>query len=190
MKTFLTLILAAGLLVTTPAIYGQKSEMKVSDSKIVWTGKKVGGSHTGHIKLLSGYLEKSGEAFVDGKFVADMTSISNTDIDDSDTRAKLVGHLKSDDFFSVDEYPNATLVIEKGEKLADNTYKFTGKLTIKGNTNPVSFEARADGETFKGKLTVDRAKYNVRYGSGSFFDNLGDNLIYDDFDLDFEVTFE
>ncbi|WP_462317337.1 YceI family protein [Marinilabilia sp.] len=190
MKKMITLILAVGLLAASPSLFAQKSEMSVTDSKITWTGKKVTGSHEGHIKLLSGYLEKSGEDFVSGKFVVDMTSISNQDIDDPETRAKLVGHLKSDDFFSVDEYPTATLVIENGEKSGVDKYKFTGKLTIKGNTNPVSFEATADDKTFEGKLVVDRAKYDVRYGSGSFFDNLGDKMIYDDFELDFMVTFE
>jgi len=190
MKTLTTLIVALGLLVTSPSLYAQKSEMNVTDSKITWTGKKVTGSHTGHIKLLSGFLEKSGEDFVSGKFVVDMTSISNQDIDDPETKAKLVGHLKSDDFFSVDKYPTATLLIESGEKTGADNYKFTGKLTIKGNTNPVSFEAKADGKSFNGKLVVDRAKYDVRYGSDSFFDNLGDKMIYDDFELEFQVTFE
>jgi polyisoprenoid-binding protein YceI len=190
MKKLSTLILALGFLVMTPAAFGQKSELKIEDSKIVWTGKKVGGSHNGAIELLSGYLEKSGDSFVSGKFVADMTSISNYDIDDEDSKAQLVGHLKSDDFFSVDEYPTATLEIKNGEKLESGKYKFTGTMTIKGQTNPVSFEAEVTGKTFSGVLVVDRAQYNVRYGSGSFFDNLGDNLIYDDFELDFEVTFK
>ncbi len=190
MKKLTTLIMAMGMLIFAPAVYAQTSELSVEESKIVWTGKKVGGSHTGEIQLLSGYLEKSGDQFVSGKFVADMTSISNDDIKDADSRAKLVGHLKSDDFFSVDEHPTATLEIDNGEEVSPGTYKFTGEMTIKGHTNAVSFEADVDGETFSGKLTVDRSKYYVRYGSGSFFDNLGDNLIYDEFDLEFEVTFE
>lgn len=190
MKRISILIMALGLLLMAPVAYGQKSELKVEDSKIAWTGKKVGGSHTGEIQLLSGYLEKSGDAFVSGKFVADMTSISNYDIEDEDSKAQLVGHLKSDDFFGVDEYPTATLEIKNGEKIESGKYKFTGNMTIKGQTNPVSFEAEVDGKTFAGKLVVDRSKYNVRYGSDSFFDNLGDNLIFDDFELDFKVTFE
>lgn len=190
MKTLSTLIIAFGLLLTMPAVHGQKSEMNVTDSQITWTGKKVAGSHTGHVKLLSGYLEKSGNDFISGKFTVDMTSITNTDIEDPESKAKLVGHLKSDDFFSVNEYPTATLEIKNGEPISPGKYKFTGEMTIKGETNPVSFETMVDDKTFTGKLTIDRSKYNVRYGSGSFFDNLGDNLIYDDFDLDFQVVFE
>ncbi len=188
MKTLSTLILALGFLVLAPAANGQKSELNLADSKITWTGKKVGGSHTGHIDLSSGRLEKSGDDFVSGKFVADMTSITNQDIKDEDSKAKLEGHLKSDDFFSVDKYPTATLEIENGENTGGDNYQFSGKMTIKGQTHPVSFEANAKGKTFKGTLTIDRAKYNVRYGSKSFFNNLGDNMIYDDFDLEFEVT--
>ena len=190
MKKLTILIALVAIWLPTSVLYAQKSKLSVTESEITWTGKKVTGSHTGTIKLLSGYLEKSGEDFVDGKFVVDMTSISDKDIDDPKTRAKLEGHLKSSDFFSVDEYPTATLFIENGEKTGEGTYQFSGKLTIKGNTNPVSFEAKAEGSTFNGKLVIDRAKYNVRYGSGSFFENLGDNLIYDDFELVFNVTFE
>jgi len=190
MKINLISMLLAGLLFLAPSAFGQNMKVNVSKSSIVWTGKKIGGSHTGHIQLLSGYLTKSGDGFVEGKLVADMASLSNTDLEDKEMRAKLIGHLKSDDFFSVEKYPTATLVIESGEKVSEGIYQFSGKMTIKGTTNPVSFEARSDGSTFKGKLTVDRSKYDVRYGSGSFFDNLGNNLIYDDFDLDFEVTFE
>ncbi|MGQ1889409.1 YceI family protein [Thermophagus sp. OGC60D27] len=190
MKKIVISMLSVMLFFTAPSAFGQKMKLNVAKSKIVWTGKKVGGSHTGHIQILSGYLTKSGDRFVAGKIVADMTSLSDTDLEDEEMRAKLIGHLKSDDFFSVDKYPTATLVIESGEMVSDGTYQFAGKMTIKGHTNPVSFEAKADGKVFKGKLTVDRSKYDVRYGSGSFFDNLGDNLIYDDFDLEFEVIFE
>lgn len=190
MKKLTLLIVAIGFFIASPALYAQKSEMSVTDSKITWTGKKVTGSHTGHIKLLSGYLEKSGDDFVSGKFVVDMTSISNEDIDDPDNKAKLVGHLKSDDFFAVDKYPTATLVIQNGEKAGSDTYEFSGEMTIRDQTNPVSFEASADGKTFRGTMVIDRSKYNVRFGSGSFFDNLGDKLIYDDFELEFNVSFE
>jgi polyisoprenoid-binding protein YceI len=189
MKTLFTLIMVMGILALSPYANGQKAELNVAESNITWTGKKVTGSHTGNINLLSGYLVKSGDEFVSGKFVVDMTSISNADIEDPDTKAKLVGHLKSDDFFSVDKFPTAILEINSGEKRpGGGAYIFKGKMTIKENTNPVSFEATSKDKTFVGTLTVDRSKYNVRYGSDSFFDNLGDNMIYDDFDLEFVVT--
>ncbi|SFE88545.1 YceI family protein [Thermophagus xiamenensis] len=190
MKKFLISIFSVGLFLTAPLAFGQKMELNVSKSSIVWTGKKIGGSHTGNVQFHSGYLTKSGDRFVKGEFVVDMTSLSNTDLEDEGLRAKLIGHLKSDDFFSVEKYPTATLVIKNGVKVNDSTWKFEGTLTIKGISNPVSFEATADGQVFKGVLTVDRSQFDVRYGSKSFFDNLGDNLIYDDFDLAFEVSFE
>jgi polyisoprenoid-binding protein YceI len=111
----------------------------------------------------------------------------NTDLTDPEWNAKLIGHLKSDDFFSVATFPTAELVITKVD---GNT--FSGKLTIKGITNPVSFMATSqkDGANtvYKGTLTIDRSKYNVRYGSKSFFDNLGDKVIYDEFTLDFSLV--
>jgi polyisoprenoid-binding protein YceI len=118
-----------------------------------------------------------------------MNSIVDTDLADASWNAKLVGHLKSDDFFGVATYPTADLVITKVE---GNTY--SGNLTIKGVTNPTSFTAIAskDGKStvYKGTITVDRSKYNIKYGSKSFFDNLGDKVIYDEFTLDFSLVAE
>ena len=127
-----------------------------------------------------------GDQLVGGEFVVDMTSISNEDLS-GDNRAKLEGHLKSDDFFGVENYPTAKLVITNVVK-NENTYKVTGDLTIKETTEPITFDLEEAGDNFTTTLTIDRSKYNVRYGSGSFFDNLGDKTIYDDFTLDINLS--
>ncbi|MBL7970459.1 MAG: YceI family protein, partial [Prolixibacteraceae bacterium] len=126
-----------------------------------------------------------------GKVVIDMQSIVVEDIKDAGTNAKLVGHLKSDDFFSVATHPTAELNVTKVVSNGDS-HTFTGNLTIKGITNPATFTATSSKEgkatVYKGTLTIDRSKYNVRYGSNSFFDNLGDKAIYDEFTLDFNLV--
>jgi polyisoprenoid-binding protein YceI len=192
MKNWSVLIVAVGFLMAMPVLYGQTKQLDVENSKILWEGRKVTGAHLGQISLLSGFLEKSGENFGSGQFVVDMTSIVNLDLEDEATNAKLVGHLKSDDFFGVDKFPSSTLAIKHGKLKEQGVYTFSGNLTIKEKTHPVTFEARVDemGETlkFKGTLTIDRSKYDVRYGSKSFFDNLGDKIIYDEFKLDFDIT--
>jgi polyisoprenoid-binding protein YceI len=108
-------------------------------------------------------------------------------IRESEGNARLEGHLKSDDFFSVAKYPVSKLVITGSSSFDKGTGVVTGTLTIKGITNPIEFKAslqrKDDGLWFYSNITVDRTKYNIRYGSGSFFDNLGDKTIFDEFNL-------
>ncbi|MGQ1947423.1 YceI family protein [Geofilum sp. OHC36d9] len=172
----------------------QTLKLVKTDSHIEWTGKKIGGSHHGNINFTSGTLVYKENNYTDGVFIVDMKSITNTDLTDKDTNAKLIGHLKSDDFFGVEKYPTAKLIITKGVSTKKGNYEFTGSLTIKDKTNPVTFNVvrsvKEGTQIFKGKLVVDRSKFDVRYGSNSFFDNLGDNVIYDEFELDFTVVFK
>lgn len=163
--------------------------LPIAKSEIKWVGKKVTGSHDGTIELKEGHLVKNdaGE-FTGGTFVIDMQSIKVADITDPEKNAKLEGHLKSNDFFGVEAYPTAKLDLTSVKKDADESYKVIGNLTIKGITHPVEFKANVNGSTFMSKIKVDRTKYNVKYGSGKFFQNLGDKLIYDDFELDVTLT--
>ena len=164
-------------------IDGEKKEVNVSESKITWKGYKVTGSHEGTIDLKSGHLEMDGNKLTGGEFVVDMTSITNLDMAPGEGKEKLEGHLKSDDFFGVENHPTAKLVITSAESMNKNSYSVKGDLTIKGKTNPVTFVVSIYENKATATLKVDRAKYDVRYGSGSFFDNLGDKAIYDEFDL-------
>ena len=189
-----TLMLAAlaivGMSFTNP-VEGEQDRRTVSveESNIVWNGYKVTGSHTGTIKLESGALEFEGDRLVGGEFAIDMTSIAVTDLS-GNSKKKLEGHLKSKDFFGVEKHPTATFVITQVvSRGTPGDYKIVGDLTIKESTNEIKFLATLEEE--KGnktkataKVKVDRSEYNVRYGSGSFFDNLGDKTIYDEFDLE------
>ena len=152
-------------------------------TQITWLGKKVTGQHHGTIDLKSGTLNVDGNTIHSGKFVINMTSIKNVDLTDAETNGKLIGHLKSDDFFSVEKYPEATLAITEKAEFKGNTAHVKGDLTIKGITNPVEFDVTRDGQAYTSTVTVNRAKYNVRYGSKSFFNDLGDKVIYDNFEI-------
>lgn len=178
------LILAVGV---AAASFTSKSVERVivKKSTINWEGEKVTGSHSGTINLKEGYFEMDGESITGGEFIIDMTSIAVTDLE-GDSKGQLEGHLKSDDFFGTSSHATAKLVITKAVKQG-STYKVTGDLTIKDITKPISFDLNKAGNTLSTELTVDRTKYNVRYGSGSFFDNLGDKTIYDDFKLDIKL---
>ncbi len=152
-------------------------------STIEWVGKKVTGKHTGTIKIKEGSFEFDGDKVVSGSFVIDMTSIENTDLS-GNMQGKLVGHLKSADFFDVANHPTATFKLHS----MNDEGSVYGHLTIKGITKPISFDASFEGNKASAKIVVDRSKYDVRYGSGSFFDNLGDKAIYDEFTLNVNLV--
>jgi len=167
---------------------GTKKEVKIEKSKVVWKGYQVTGSQKGIITLKSGFLNFKADKLIGGKFTIDMTTITSTD-QSGEYKQKLEGHLKSDDFFGVKTYPTSTLIFKKVKATGKNSYKVTGNLTIKGITNPIDFEVSIYGKKATATLKVDRAKYNVRYGSTSFFDNLKDKVIYDEFDLIVDLEF-
>ncbi len=159
-------------------------QVNSDDSSLAWKGYKVTGSHEGNISLESGELSFDDQgSLVGGAFVIDMSSINVTDLD-GDMKANLEGHLKSPDFFGVEKFPKAKIEIVKAVSRGNGKdYKVEANLTIKETTAPVKFIASLDEGSATAKIDVDRSVYDVRYGSGSFFDNLGDKTIYDIFEL-------
>ncbi|MGK0385618.1 MAG: polyisoprenoid-binding protein YceI [Patiriisocius sp.] len=183
-KSVLVLTIAFGAVAFTNTI----KKVDIVESSIEWTGKKVLGSHTGTIQLKEGHLEMDGNELTGGMFVVDMTTINVTDLKVGDGKEKLEGHLKSEDFFGVEAHPTATLVFTSVQKMS-GAYEIEGNMTIKETTSPIAFNLEMDGNTATTKLNIDRSKYNVRYGSGSFFDSLGDNTISDKFELNITLKF-
>lgn len=184
-----TIKLIAFLLIAgTTAIFAQKFDFKPADAVVKWTGNKIGGSHTGEIKIKSGTLELKAGNIVKGSVVIDMKSITNTDLTDEGYNKKLVGHLMSDDFFGVEKFPTASFVLTKAGKFNNGKAAVSGTLTIKGKTEPVSFVVTKQNNVYSTQLKVDRSKFDVRYGSDSFFDNLGDKAIDNIFILDIQLT--
>lgn len=160
----------------------QKLTADNEKTSMQWLGEKVTGQHTGTIKLQDGWLNWKDNKIVSGEFTIDMNSIK-----DSEGNARLESHLKSDDFFGVQKFPTSKLVITGSDAFDKGTAVVRGTLTIKDITNPIEFRAavqqKDDGTWFYANITIDRTKYDIRYGSGSFFNNLGDKTIYDEFKL-------
>lgn len=173
----------AALLVLVLAVSAQNYTVDTSKSNMKWTGKKVTGEHYGNIDLKEGAFEIKNGKVSNGKFVIDMTSLTVTDLE-GEWMEKLLGHLKSDDFFGVENHPEAVLEVTGSSKLKNDKATVKGNLSIKGKTHPVEFEATQDGKIFTALVTVDRTLYDIRYGSGKFFDNLGDKTIDDEFTLE------
>lgn len=177
-------------IITTPKHVLKAQSFKVDNagSKLTWLAKKATGEHSGNVKVSEGTFVIDGTTLKSGSFTIDTKSITVTDVTDASTNGKLLGHLKSDDFFSTEKFPTSTFVITSAKKGSGNQYNLTGKLTIKGITNEVSFPAAIDvaGKklTAKAKITIDRTKYDIKFRSKNFFENLGDKVIYDDFDID------
>ena len=161
--------------------------VNTTKSTAVWTGKKFGGAHTGNIQLQEGNLDFKEDKISGGSFKMNMDSLVVTDLD-GEMKEKLEGHLKSDDFFSTTSFPTADLKITSIEKEKEGVYNATASLTIKEITNPINFQLLEAGDKLTATLTIDRSKYNVKYGSKSFFKGLGDNFIYDNFEV--KVTLE
>ncbi len=183
----LALVFGASSNATTPSA-DEIIPVKAEESQVTWKAYKVTGSHMGTINLKEGALIFDEGALTGGSFVVDMTSLVSTDLE-GEYKQKLEGHLKSEDFFGVDEHPTSTLEFTKVEATGKNSYEVTGDLTIKGITKPVTFDVSVYGNKATATMKVDRALYNVRYGSGSFFENLGDKTIYDEFDLVVDLEF-
>lgn len=169
-------------------IEDEKKEVKVSESTITWKAYKVTGSHHGTIDLKEGALEFDGDKLVGGEFLVDMTTLVSTDME-GDGKGKLEGHLKSDDFFSVEKHETSKLVFTNVKSTGKNSYEVTGDLTIKGMTKPVTFDVSVYGSKATATMKVDRTNYDMKFRSGGFFENLGDKLIYDEFDLVVDLVF-
>ena len=167
----------------------QQLTLDTSQSKIKWIGKEITTKeHYGSLAFKTGTLTFKNNKPDKGYFVVDMTSLQNKDLPE-DYRGRLEGHLKSDDFFSVDKFPEAELSITQSTQTDQNNYSIEGLLKIKGATHPISFDMKKVDAIWEAKMVFDRAKYNIQFRSGSFFENLGDKLIYDDILIETQLVF-
>ncbi|SHK94192.1 Polyisoprenoid-binding protein YceI [Chitinophaga jiangningensis] len=165
----------------------QKFEIVSTQSNIDWVGKKVTGAHNGTIDIKEGEIILNDGKLVGGKFIVDTTSIKILDVKDPALNAQFWGHLASDDFFSSEKYPEAFFEI-----ISVSGNRVYGDLTIKGIKHPISFNASisVNGNVLHatGTIIVDRTKYEMKFRSGNFFKDLGDTLIYNDFELNVNIT--
>jgi polyisoprenoid-binding protein YceI len=159
-------------------------KVDVEKSSLTWVGKKLTGSHNGSIALQSGNLLFNGKKLAGGNFAINMATIKDADKSD-----RLEGHLKADDFFGVDKFATSTFAVKKVTPGTGNNVTVSGDLTIKGIVNPISFPAtvvwNSDGSVTAtaDKIIVDRTKYGIKFRSKGMFPDVGDKMIYDEFEL-------
>jgi len=168
-------------------------------SYVKWEGKKLTGSHWGKLKLDSSYIETRNGKISGGVFIVNMNSIDNEDVKNESERNKLIKHLKADDFFGVETYPTAKMVIVKAlpspkAKKGSPNYTIIADLTIKDSTHKITFPAEVIFNSGKiisnAKFTFDRTKYGIRFNSKKFIPNIGDYMIYDDVTLNINLICE
>jgi polyisoprenoid-binding protein YceI len=169
---------------------------KVNNEKslVEWIGRKVTGAHNGTIEVKEGTFAFENNNLLSGKFVINTKSIKILDIEDAETNAQFAGHLASDDFFNSDQFPESVFEITHAEPGDNNIYNVTGNLTIKGITHPVDVIlqiVKTDNvAVLDAKIVIDRTKFNIKFRSANFFTNLGDTLIYNNFDLNVHLVAE
>jgi polyisoprenoid-binding protein YceI len=177
------------ILVSFTTLKSTGYKIDAQKSKITWIGKKVTGQHNGTVNLSEGSLTTQGKKITGGSFTIDMTSLK-----DVDSNTRLEGHLKSDDFFSTEKFPTTTFVISSIEAKRGDVYAVKGDLTIKGIKNEIEFPATIkianEQVTATAKIIVDRTKFDIKFRSGNFFENLGDKAIDDNFELNVELVGE
>jgi len=188
MKNLKTIAIALLVTFGTTVATAQTKKINAEKSSIEWLGKKVTGEHKGTVNFKDGVLIFKKGKVAGGNFTVDMTSLTSTDLS-GEWKQKLDGHLKSEDFFGTEKFQTSTLKFTKIAAKANGVYTITADLTIKGITNPVTFDLVTKGNTATANVKVNRTKYGIKYGSGSFFDNLGDKTINDDFDLTVNLQF-
>ncbi|MCS6980050.1 MAG: YceI family protein [Flavobacteriales bacterium] len=172
---------------------GENFAVVSETSSLEWYATKItGAGHNGTFALKEGVFTVENGLPKSGKFVADLTTIKVVDLTDAEMNAKLLGHLKSPDFFDVEKYPTATFEITGVEKLGQDSAKVSGNLTIKEITKNITFPAviQKEGDNLKVKadFNIDRTEWDIKYNSGKFFKNLGDKLIKDEVNFKLNLT--
>ena len=175
----------------TSSTYLEKGSYDIinTESELKWIGKELStDTHTGTLALKKGKIDVNANGVIHGEIEIDMTTITVTDMQGK-WGTKLEGHLKSPDFFDVEKYSSAFITFQSDENpIKNNQLNLTGELTIKDITHPISFSTELlqtkPSLQAKTSLSFDRSKYDVRFRSGNFFENLGDKLILDDIEID------
>ena len=159
-------------------------------SNIQWIGRKVTGEHSGHIEVAGGFIVHADGKLTSGEILMNIQSITVDDIEDLKWNQKLVDHLKNDDFFNSEKYPTAKFVFTKFKGKGADTH-VGGNITIRDKTVPtnlvINVVVDADSSYSTGTINIDRSLFGVKYGSGKFFEGLGDKMIMDEFTLNFKV---
>jgi polyisoprenoid-binding protein YceI len=183
-------IITTILICTTLSINAQEKLLNIESSSIRWYGEEITGKqHYGDLKFSSGNILINNKVVSSGNFVVNMNSLTVEDLSGGGKK-RLEGHLRSSAFFGVSDHPHASININSMVDIDGNSQILDGELTIKGITHPINFSITLDSENnATAMLVFDRSKYDVRFRSGSFFDELGDKLILDNIKLEVALEF-
>ena len=185
-----SIIISLLMLMIPASLISQTSRLiDVENSKIKWIGEELSGkNHYGSLKFKNGNLQLDNGKIISGNFTVDMNTINVEDLQGG-SKQRLEGHLRSDDFFSVEKFSEAIFEINSSAVVNEDgaNQVLSGNLTIKGITHPAKLEI---DNNWAAKLVFDRSKYDVRFRSGNFFQNLGDKLIYDEIVISANIVFE
>jgi polyisoprenoid-binding protein YceI len=192
MKTRITSLIIIMQFVMVAA-WAQTFTVDASKSTLNWKAEKITGFHEGTLNLKTGTFKVENGKIMSGTFTVDMNSITCTDLTDAEYNGKLVGHLKSADFFDVAKFTEAVFTITKPVDVSKSVTEVHGNLTIKGISKPITFKANILKNDISfifnaNSIVVDRTLYNIKYGSGSFFSDLGDKAIYDEFTIKLKIV--
>jgi polyisoprenoid-binding protein YceI len=191
MKLITTLVLGLSTLFAAAEFVAPATVSK-TESQVRWEASKVTGTHWGYVPLKNATLDYSGGKIKGGSFDMDMVNLTVEDLTDAKSKGNLTGHLKSDDFFSVEKFNTSSFKITEAKSSNGTDYTITGNLTIKGITQKISFPAKVSvaGKkvTATGQIKFDRTKFEIKYRSGSYFEDLADKMIYDEVKLDVKLV--
>jgi len=158
------------------------TQVDLVKSTIHWEGTKITGRHFGVIGIKNAEVKVKDNSIISGNVVVNMDTFKAVDLS-GDMATKFNKHMKGEDFFNVKKHPVAKINIKKVEG-----YTATADLTVMGVTNEVSFPIVSHNNHHYGSLTFDRTKFGMKYGSSSFFKNLGDKVIHNDIKLIFNIV--
>ena len=170
-------------------------KVDINKSHVKWIGSKPGGQHHGTVQISEGNIGLENGILKNGTFSVDLKTIKDLDLEDETWNNKLVDHLKSEDFFHVEKYPEATFKLTKASKTANSNFTLTGDLTIKGITIPITFNATINHENgvikaVSDEIVLDRVKWNIKTMSKSVFSDLKDKYIDDEIRIVVELEAE
>jgi polyisoprenoid-binding protein YceI len=164
--------------------------------RINWTAKKITGSgHSGIIPATNGKFKVEAGIITKGLVTFNMNGFEATDIIDGDSKEDFDSHLKNEDFFDVDKFPEATLTFnsssinKEGKKILSCTLDMHGiavDYDIPFKLKEQKLPEGGMGYNISAEFFMDRTKHELIYGSGSVFDNLGDKAIQDEVLISFE----
>lgn len=164
-------VLAALLTAAAPALAAEW-QINHEQSRLGFTATQQGGEFNGQFDRFKATMRFDPADLDDSKFdvTVDVTSV-NTGSSQRDR------HLPNEEWFNTEDYPKATFVTTAFRQVGEKAYEADGKLTIKGNTHPITlpftWTINDDSATMDGKVSLDRTRYNVGTGEWSAGDTVG-----------------